>query len=115
MSADDLKKVMKFFPESFYLHVLSLSNKWVAASISIRVEHNILYTFYYDHDAEYDRLSPVVMLMDGIYSFCQQEGIKLLDLGTSNINGKLSESLLDFKLSLGAEPSRKLTFVKHFS
>jgi hypothetical protein len=38
--------------------------------------------------------------------------IQFLDLGTSNIEGELNESLLNFKLNLGAEPSRKLTFTK---
>ena len=115
MSSEDLKKVMETFPESFFLHAIQDKDALVATSISIQVEKHVLYTFYYDHAMEYDHVSPIVMLCDGLYGFCQQHQISLLDLGTSNIDGKLSESLLDFKVSLGAQPSRKLTFVKSLS
>jgi hypothetical protein len=94
------------------LHQATDQDKMVAASISIRVNENVLYTFYYDHLRAYDSVTPIVFLCDGLYNFCQKNQLSLLDLGTSNPNGKLNQSLLDFKLSLGAVPSPKLTFQK---
>jgi len=79
------------------------------------VYDDVLYNFYHDHSGDYDHLSPVVLLNEGLYNFCQRNKIGLLDLGTSNIDDKVNESLLAFKLHLGAQPSRKLTFFKTLS
>jgi hypothetical protein len=112
MELSALENVMEIFPEEFFLHVARHENKLIAASISIQVLPDVLYCFYYDHLPEYDAVSPIVFLCEGLYAFCQSKGIGLMDLGTSNPDGQLHEPLLDFKLSLGAEPSRKLTFAK---
>ena len=57
----------------------------------------------------------VVKLMEGVYNYSQTEGINLIDLGTSSLNGKPNFSLLDFKLHLGATPTQKLTFQKNLT
>ena len=114
MQAEDLKRVMDTFPDRVYLHTVSDNDNLVSACLSIRTEQKILYTFYYDHTNAYDDVSPVVLLMEGVYQFCQEQEISLLDLGTSHADGSLSQTLLDFKLSLGAQPSPKCTFVKKF-
>ncbi|MFZ2905556.1 MAG: GNAT family N-acetyltransferase [Cyclobacteriaceae bacterium] len=115
MSLSDLKHVLDIFPEALNLHVVKHEERFVSACISIRVERGMLYTFYYDHTQAFDEVSPVVMLMEGMFQFCQKQKIGLLDLGTSHVDGKLSQSLLDFKRSLGALPSAKRTFVKNLS
>jgi hypothetical protein len=115
MSMIDLQHVVNAFPNVFLLHVVMDGNHLVAASISIHVTKNVLYTFYYDHAKKYDAVSPVVFLCEGLFNYCRQGKIDLLDLGTANIGGKPNLPLLNFKLSLGAQPSRKLTFVKNLS
>lgn len=115
MSLEDLQRLASVFPDRLLLTVVTDQNKIIAGNISIRVYGHVLYNFYHDHAAEYDHVSPVVQLNEGLYIFCQQHRILLLDLGTSNPNGKLNESLLTFKLRLGAKPSPKLTFSKQFS
>lgn len=113
MSKAELQRVADAFAEVFFLHMVMDEHQPVAASISIRVNKNVLYTFYYDHAEQYDALSPVVFLCEGLFQFCQQNQIALLDLGTANKDGKPNLPLLNFKLSLGAQPSSKLTFVKN--
>jgi hypothetical protein len=115
MSMAELQKVIESFSDRFFLHAVMHRDQLIAASISIRVMAGVLYTFYYDHAKEFDQSSPVVYLCDGLYHFCQEQKVNLLDLGTSNVEGKLVEPLLNFKLSLGGQPSRKLTFVKNLS
>ena len=115
MTFEEVQKVMRLFPKSFFLHGVLREEKMVAACISIRVKQTILYTFYYNHLKEYDFMSPIVFLIEGLYQFCQVENIQLLDLGTSNKGDQINESLLNFKLSLGAKRSRKITFVKNLS
>jgi hypothetical protein len=115
MSMAELQRVVNAFSKVFFLHVVMDDHQLVASSISIQVNKNVLYTFYYDHGEQYDAVSPVVFLCEGLFSFCQQNQIALLDLGTANKDGNPNLPLLDFKLSLGAQPSSKLTFVKNLS
>ena len=55
---------------------------------------------------------PVVLLISGIYELARQQGIELIDLGTSMLNGKINRSLLHFKRSIGGQSNRKLIFEK---
>lgn len=112
MQFEEISRLSITFPERILLTEVIDKNQIVAANISIRVYDDVLYNFYHDHASEYDSLSPVVLLNEGLYSFCQSNNIRLLDLGTSNINETVNETLLTFKLHLGAQPSRKLTFAK---
>lgn len=113
MTLDELDAVTKVFPDSFFLNVVKEHDQIIAANISIQVNSNVLYNFYHDHISSHNALSPVVFLNEGLYQFCQRHRLHLLDLGTSNTNGVVNESLLNFKLRLGGQPSRKFTFVKN--
>lgn len=115
MSFEEIKRLANAFLERLILTAVIDNNQLAAANISIRVYDHVLYNFYHDHASEYDLLSPVVLLNEGLYQFCQQNKIQLLDLGTSNIEGKLNESLLKFKLNLGAQASPKFTFTKNLT
>lgn len=113
MTLNEVDAVAKVFPDYFLLNVVKEQGQIIAANISIQVNSKVLYNFYHDHASSHDALSPVVFLNEGLYQFCQRHQLQLLDLGTSNANGIMNESLLNFKLRLGAQPSRKLTFVKN--
>lgn len=110
-----MKTVCDHFPENFRLFGVYDNSALAAASISILVSDTILYNFYSAHAKQYDYLSPVVRLMEGMYEFCQGEKIRLIDLGTSALQGRPNFTLLDFKLNLGALPTQKLTFEKILS
>jgi hypothetical protein len=113
MTLEELEKITSVFPDHFFLTQVILKDKLVAANISIQVNEKVLYNFYHDHHRLYNFLSPVVFLNEGLYKFCQQQNLTLLDLGTSMRDGEINLSLLNFKLRLGAQSSRKLTFVKN--
>jgi hypothetical protein len=111
----EIKTVCDHFPDKFHLFGVFDNNALAAASISIVLNNAVLYNFYSAHARQYDALSPVVGLMEGIYEFCQGEKIRLIDLGTSALQGRPNFTLLDFKLNLGATPTQKLTFEKVFT
>jgi hypothetical protein len=115
MSLEEITRAASVFPDAFFLTSVTDKNQLVAANISIQVNSRVLYNFYHDHLALYDAFSPLVFLNKGLYQICQQRKLELLDLGTSQIDGGLNESLHNFKLKLGAQPSNKLTFVKNLS
>jgi hypothetical protein len=112
MTYGQLKTVCDHFPERFCLFGMFDNNALAAASISMLINKEVLYNFYSAHARQYDSLSPVVKLMEGMYEYCQVEKIRLIDLGTSALQGRPNFSLLDFKLNLGATPSHKVVFEK---
>lgn len=112
MSFVELKKAVLNFPRHFSLYRVHDASGTAAAAIVISVSKEILYTFYYAHARRFDKVSPVVLLMDGIYEVAQEQGIEMIDLGTSMVNGKVNRSLLHFKKSIGAQTNRKLIFEK---
>jgi hypothetical protein len=112
MTFEELETAMKLFPENYLFFVVLDGDQTIAASICIRVSQTILYDYAHDHDHKYSNLSPIVFLVNGIYNYCQENLIELLDLGTSLSNGKLKVSLLEFKTRLGATVTEKLTYRK---
>ncbi len=112
MTFEKLRETVNVFPSRFLLFGVFDGKRLAAASIAIRVSDHVLYEFYHDHHADYDHLSPVVMLVSGVYDYCISDRIKYFDLGTSSVNHQPNFPLLHFKTLLGATTSPKLTFEK---
>lgn len=112
MAMAELMKIIAVYPDRIILFGIYHGQELAAASISIRVSNRIVYNFYSAHPRKFDFLSPVVMLIQGMYGWSQKHHIELIDLGTSSQEGQPNFSLLDFKLRLSGRPSTKLTFEK---
>jgi hypothetical protein len=112
LDAHRMQQTVTALPGAFEFFVAISRGRWVAAAISIRVTGNVLYNFYVDHDPEFDRVSPVVLLTDGIYRWCKRNNFACIDLGTSSLPAQPNFSLLDFKLHLGGRVTDKFTFEK---
>ena len=110
-----LQKTASFLPKSFILFQVANEEQIAAAAIVIKVSEKILYTFYYSHDRKFDKISPVVFLISGIYKYAQEHHFTLIDLGTSMVSLGVNRSLMHFKNSIGGEPSDKFIFEKTFS
>jgi hypothetical protein len=114
MSYGELEKIVAVFPDRYFLFGVFAQDELAAAAITIRVKQHVLYDFYHDHAFMFDPLSPVTLLVSGIYGFCRKHKITLFDLGTSAKEGLPNFGLLHFKTLLGATPTPKLTFEKTF-
>ncbi len=114
MTQQALSQAVEIFPSEFLFFTVVEETELIAAAICIRVSPQILYTFYYDHSKLHDKLSPITMLLSGIYSYALENGFVMMDLGTSNVNGNLNKSLQHFKESVGGKPSDKFIFSKSF-
>jgi len=112
MTLTGLGKTIEAIPKSFFLVGVYLQDQLIAASVCIRVSQSIVYTFYLGHFHQYDKISPVVFLINSLYDWCSRHGIALLDLGTSTLDGKPNFSLLDFKLRMGGTLTPKYRFQK---
>ncbi len=101
------------FPNEFPVFGIIDGSQLTAIAIAVHVRHDILYNFLPASDSAYSTFSPMVMLMDGMYGFCQQQHINLFDLGVSlDADKRPKPGLMRFKRSLGAQESPKFTFEK---
>lgn len=113
MSYQDIHQLNLNFPETIHLFAVHDKNRIAAAALCVVVNPQVLYAFYYDHHSDYDKVSPVVLLMQYVYQWCAERKFRYLDLGTSTTpEGDINLPLLSFKLRLGAKPSPKYTFQK---
>lgn len=112
MSLDQLRDIFELFPNDYMLFGVFDKDRLIAASVCIRVNHEILYCFYIGDDLDYRSYSPVTTLVNGIYNFCKVNQFRILDLGLSTDKGNLNEGLYNFKKTFGAVDSYKFTFTK---
>jgi hypothetical protein len=114
LSWKEMLRTLSKLPDRFVFFKLANADEIAAAAIVIRVSDKIWYTFYYAHAAKFNKVSPVVHLLEGIYTKAATEKIKLLDLGTSMLHGSINKPLLHFKESVGAVTVPKFTFSKMY-
>lgn len=108
---DCLSRLLRRFPEKFPVFVVRDGPTIAALCVCVRVRHDILYSFLPARNANYQSLSPMVMLIDHLYQYSQHKGIDLLDLGSSlDAHQQPKPSLARFKQNMGAITSPKLTF-----
>jgi hypothetical protein len=112
MTLEELQKTVKKFKNYFFLFGVSENDTLAAAAIVIRINKKILYTFYYAHTSPFNKISPTVFLLSGIYAFARQHHYQVLDLGTSMSGKEINKPLLHFKESVGGKPSPKYIFEK---
>lgn len=110
MSLKQLTEHFKIFPKNFQLFSVTLSNVTVAVGVTIKINVDILYTFYLADDENYLKDSPTTFLLSGIYEYGKQNNYKILDFGIATDKGILNEGLARFKHSLGAKISEKKTY-----
>jgi len=110
MSIDALKKTFTSFPDRYLLFGVFDGSELIATAVSIRVSESTLYNFYHGDRLSYRGSGPVTLLVAGIYEYCQEHGIEILDLGISSQHGKLNEGLFYFKRSCGAVSSDKISY-----
>ncbi len=114
MSFDELARTVKALPGKFLLFGVFDNENLIAASVSINISRAILYNFYHADDINYRSTSPIVLLLQGIYQYCQQKHIDILDLGVSSVEGKINDGLYNFKKNLGSVSSEKNTYLLNY-
>ncbi|MBC7919466.1 MAG: GNAT family N-acetyltransferase [Ferruginibacter sp.] len=112
LDGEALRDLFERFPADYKVFTVRDADRLAALTVAVVVNHRILYSFYTAHDACYQAFSPVVLLTEGVYGFCQRHSFGLLDLGTSPDGGNPNYGLIRFKQHLGAQVSLKLSFEK---
>ncbi|GAB3799802.1 hypothetical protein GCM10028819_23860 [Spirosoma humi] len=113
VSSSHLTELCQQFPNQFVAFTVTDGLRLAAVTITVRVRHDILYNFLPASHPDYQTLSPMVMLTDGLFTYCQKQAIRLLDLGVSlDATKQPKPGLMRFKRNLGAQESPKSTFEK---
>lgn len=112
MRLDQLEEMARIFPDSMILFGMEANDGFAASAVCLRLSDAILYVFYWGDRPGHAALSPVVALADAIYTYCQDAGITLLDVGTSTIDHEPNFGLIQFKRGLGFTESLKVRLVK---
>lgn len=111
----ELRNAIKGNEESYLAAGVYQQEELIAASILIRASAKVIYNFFPANNAEFNSLSPMVFLLDSVYSWCQQQEIGWIDLGTSYLGKKENKPLVSFKEHMGGQPFESITFRKTLS
>jgi hypothetical protein len=103
----------EFVNRYLFFGVKNGENNFIASSICLKLNDNILYVFYWGDLQEYSEYSPIVFLAQGIYNYCLNNNYKVLDVGVSTLNGDPNFGLIKFKEGLGCESSIKISYKKY--
>lgn len=111
---NDLHHWFAAFPERFAVFRVRNATEITALALVVRVGAKVLYNFCPVNALAYRAYSPAVMLTAGLYGYCQQNDISVLDLGISvDSDGLPKPSLVRFKRNLGAKSSLKMIFERN--
>lgn len=112
MNLEQFESHFTLFPKNFQIFSVTDSTRLITVGVTIKINEEVVYTFYLAYDEEYSKDSPTIFLLSGIYENFQQQDFKILDLGIASANGILNEGLANFKRSLGGISSLKKTYIK---
>ena len=111
---ETLRKTVESFPGRFMLFGVKHEDVVAAATIAYDAGNGVFVNFHPAHPRDYDHLSPVVLLLEGMSLYAREKGYRLLDLGTSAVEGKPNFGLLNFKMGVGATVTSKFTLVRRW-
>jgi len=112
MSLAQLEAMRDLFPDRMHCFACMSDGTRIAAAICLRLAPGMLYVFCWSACPGHEDRNPMIALADGIYRYCQQAGIAVLDCGTATVGGEPNEGLMRFKEQLGFAVSVKLRFSK---
>jgi len=115
LSLERLQALVRAFPrQHLLLSVREPGGDWAAMAVAIQVSSRALYTFYVASARRLRKLSPALLLYEGLHDFARATGADLLDLGTSTLPGTRQPNvpLLNFKRRLGGVAGLRLTWQK---
>ena len=106
---ESLRTLNKGNEECYHFFEVRDAHKIISCAVGIEVTPDVMYYYLAADEDDYRNYSPMTFLLDGMYSFAFEKGVKVLDMGISSSNGVLNEGLHWFKKSFGALDQPKLT------
>lgn len=110
LSLEQLQQLFTEFPERYLIFSVNNEEEIAAVTVAVKVRSDILLTVYPASPYSYNAYSPSVMLNEGLYNYCRENEISMLDLGISGVKEDPHYSLMQYKENLGGVASLKLRF-----
>jgi hypothetical protein len=108
-----LHEYLEVFPQNYYLFTVRKGKEILAATVAVKVSRKILYNFLPANLKKFNALSPMVMLLDGLYQWASEANYEMIDLGISTLRDMRPQNdLITFKERMGGILSYKNTFEK---
>ena len=101
-SLNELKKLVKLFPNRINLFTANVKDEMVAGVINFILNKNTVLAFYICHDDSYKEYKPVNLLFYNIIDWAIKKKYSTYDFGLFTINGIPNMGLGRFKENFGA-------------
>lgn len=95
--------------------VRSASDDLACLTVTVRIDDHVLYNFYPADAEAYLAYSPMVLLLEYVYSWAGRQGFEVFDLGIATAEGIRNEGLIRFKKNLGAIETEKKSLIFELS
>lgn len=115
MNYEAFEQTLQSFPNNYRVFVLKKGAEIAALTVAVVINNEILYNFYPADSENYLSFSPMIMLLEGLYQFAQQQGFRILDLGISTDKSVPNYGLIRFKENMGCQSALKLSFEKNLN
>lgn len=109
MSQEALEATVSRFEKEYTISSVNINGELAALGVTVKVSPEIEYVFYTADALKHRKLSPVVLLHEGIYNYTNSRSVRLLDLGTASLKGIVNSGVATFKRNLGGIASVKTT------
>ena len=110
-SSRDFKNCLEKMPDHYSVfYVTDNTQEIIAATLLVRITDKILYYFFPADTPDRKSLSPMLILLNGIYTYAREHHYQYIDLGVSSVNGNPQRGLIQFKENIGGNTSTRLTF-----
>ena len=101
-SLDELKKLVKLFPDRINLFSANIEDKMIAGVVNFILNKNTVLAFYICHDNSYKEYKPVTLLFYNIIDWAIKQKYSTYDFGLFTIHETPNMGLGRFKENFGA-------------
>ena len=109
MTKEALEATVNRFRTHYKISGVYQGTQLAALGVTVRVSPEVEYVFYTADSLDHRKLSPVVLLHEGIYEDMSGNSRGILDLGTASLKGIVNSGVATFKRNLGGIASVKTT------
>ena len=102
------------FPDKSLFFALFKEEIIIASAICFKVADRILYVFYWGELGGYETLSPIAFLSKQIIDYAKENNFKIVDVGTSSVDGIPNHGLHKFKSNIGCNTCSKFILTRKF-
>ena len=113
MNLEEIIKTSKVIDSDYFI-VTDSDDRGIASAFIHHLRDDLVRVVYWGNTPESEALRPVNFIAYNIFKFYKESGKKLVDIGTSTVDGQANYGLCDFKENIGCSCSPKINFEEEF-